>query len=110
MCKACRGERRIKVRVKGRGVYILMKKTEFSKLLTVLITVFFFGVILFSLAIWYLEGRVPSEILSTVAIPFGSVTGFYFFKAAYENGKKIDGSRDENERITERKDDEYEQF
>ena len=72
-----------------------MKKTEFSKLLTVLITVFFFGVIIFSLIIWLIQNRVPNEILSTVAIPFGSVMLFYFGKSAYENGKKIEGSADQ---------------
>ena len=91
-----------------------MKKTEFSKLLTVLITVFFFGVIIFSLIIWLIQDRIPSEILSTVAIPFGSVTGFYFFKSAYENGKKIDGNkegnREVNKEMEEKNDDYYEEI
>ncbi len=83
-----------------------MKKTEFSKLLTVLITVFFFGVIIFSLIIWLIQDRIPSEILSPVAIPFGTVTLCYFGKSAYENGKKIDGNREGEEQ----RDDYYEQI
>lgn len=68
-----------------------MKKLEFSKILTVSITIFFFGVIIFSLVFWAFENRVPDSILSMISIPFSSVTGFYFLKAGYENGKKIDG-------------------
>lgn len=68
------------------------KKSEFSKILTVAITVFFFGVIVFSLIFWAFENRVPDSILSMVSIPFSSVTAFYFLKAGYENGKKIDGN------------------
>lgn len=68
------------------------KRWEFSKWLAILTTTFFFGVILFSLVVWFLQDRVPSEILSTVAVPFSSVTAFYFLKSGYENGKKIDGS------------------
>ena len=87
-----------------------MKKTEFSKLLTVLITVFFFGVITFSIIVWLIQDRVPSEILSTVAIPFGSVTGFYFIKAGYENGKKIDGNTENMRNKVNREDDSYDQI
>ena len=87
-----------------------MKKTEFSKLLTVLITVFFFGVIIFSLIIWLIQDRIPSEILSTVAIPFGSVTLCYFGKSAYENGKKIDGNREGNKEMEDKNHDNYEQI
>ena len=87
-----------------------MKKTEFSKLLTVLITVFFFGVIIFSLIIWLIQDRIPSEILSTVAIPFGSVTGFYFVKSAVENVKKIERSREVNKEMEEKNHDYYEQI
>lgn len=68
------------------------KKWEFSKWLAVITTIFFFGVITFSLAVWFFQNRVPSEILSTVAVPFSSVIAFYFLKSGYENGKKIDGS------------------
>ena len=68
------------------------KKSEFSKILTVAITVFFFGVIVFSLIFWAFENRIPDSILSMVSIPFSSVTAFYFLKAGYENGKKIDGN------------------
>ena len=68
------------------------KKREFSKCLAVLTTVFFFGAVTFSMVVWFFQDRVPSEILSAVAVPFSSVTAFYFLKAGYENGKKIDGS------------------
>lgn len=70
---------------------MIMKKLEFSKILTIAITIFFFGVIVFSLIYWAIEDRVPDSILSMISIPFSSVTGFYFLKAGYENGKKIDG-------------------
>ena len=87
-----------------------MKKTEFSKLLTVLITVFFFGVITFSIIVWLIQDRVPNEILSTVAIPFGSVTLCYFGKSAYENGKKIDGNTENIRNEVTREDDSYDQI
>jgi len=64
----------------------------FSKWLAVVTSAFFFGTIVFALWVWFKQDRVPSEILSTVAVPFSSVTAFYFIKAGYENGKKIDGS------------------
>lgn len=76
------------------------KKYEFSKVLAVLTTAFFFGVISLSLLVWFFQDRMPSEILSTVSIPFSSVTAFYFVKAGYENGKKIENQRgDDVERI-----------
>lgn len=71
-----------------------MKNLEFSKILTIAITIFFFGIIIFSAIFWAFENRVPDSILNMIAIPFSSVTGFYFLKAGYENGKKIDGSKD----------------
>lgn len=68
------------------------EKREFSKILTVTITIFFFGVILFSLIFWAFTDRISETILSTVAVPFGSVTAFYFIKSGYENGKKIENN------------------
>lgn len=70
------------------------EKREFSKILTVTITIFFFGVILFSLIFWAFTDRISETILNTVAVPFGSVTAFYFIKSGYENGKKIENSPD----------------
>lgn len=70
-------------------------KFEFSKLLAVMTTAFFFGVIVFSLVVWLLQNRIPTEILTAVAVPFGTVTTFYYVKAGYENGKKIDGSNEQ---------------
>jgi fatty acid desaturase len=65
------------------------QKKEFSKILTVAISAFYFGIILFSLIFWAFTNRIPEVILTTIAVPFSSVTAFYFIKAGYENGKKI---------------------
>ena len=68
------------------------ERWTFSKWLAVITTAFFFGIVTFALWVWFKQDRVPSEILSTVAVPFSSVTAFYLIKSGYENGKKIDGS------------------
>jgi hypothetical protein len=72
--------------------YRLKEKWTFSKWLAVVTSAFFFGIVTFALWVWFKQDRVPSKILSTVAVPFSSVTAFYFIKSGYENGKKIDGS------------------
>lgn len=72
--------------------YRLKERWTFSKWLAVVTSAFFFGIVVFATWVWFKQDRVPSEILSTVAVPFSSVTAFYFIKSGYENGKKIDGS------------------
>jgi hypothetical protein len=69
------------------------QKAEFSKVLTVVITVYFFGMVTLALLAWLLTDRVlPEGLMWVTAGPFASVTSFYFLKAGYENGKKIQGS------------------
>jgi hypothetical protein len=64
-------------------------KMEFSKFLAVIITMLFVFCILFSLAVWFKQNRIPGEILSYVAAPFSIVISGYFVKSGVENYKKI---------------------
>ena len=63
---------------------------EFSKRLAIAVSCLYFFVILFSLIVWYIDNRIPSEILGSVGAPFGVVISGYFVKAGFENWKKIE--------------------
>ena len=65
------------------------KKVEFSKVLVVLITVYFFATLTMAIAYWLLTGRIlPSEFLWAISGPFASVTGFYLVKSGWENSAR----------------------
>ena len=72
------------------------KKPEYSKLLASFITMLFFVQVIFSNAVWLLQGVFPQEILETVAYPFSIVVSGYFVKAGVENIQKIKNSNIEN--------------
>ena len=77
------------------GELYMKKRTEFSKKLAISIIACFFILIIFSTLTWFLDDRIPSEILDAVKVPFGFVVTSYFVKSGYENGKKIEkGSGD----------------
>jgi hypothetical protein len=65
------------------------KKLEFSKILVILVTVYFFLTLTIALVFWMITGRVlPWEIFAAIAGPFASVTGFYLFKSGWENSAR----------------------
>lgn len=70
----------------------MKKKTEFSKILAITITMLFVASIIFVFAVWYFENRLGTEILSYVATPFGVVISGYFAKAGLENHRKINNA------------------
>ena len=60
------------------------KKMEFSKILVVLITVYFFATLTMAVAFWMITGRIiPTEFLWAIGGPFTSVTGFYLIKSGW---------------------------
>lgn len=72
-----------------------MKKIEFSKILAMVVTILFVVSIIFSLIVWFLQDRLPTELLVYVAAPFGVVVSGYFAKAGVENYKKINQTQSE---------------
>lgn len=79
------------------------KKIEFSKVLAIVVTVLFTGVVLFLLAIWALTDKTPEQlqagidILGVVAAPFGIVVTGYFAKAGIENFQKIKNQKEDDQ-------------
>lgn len=62
------------------------KKLEFSKILVILITVYFFLTLTTAIVYWLVTGFVlPGEFIWAISGPFASVTGFYLVKSGWEN-------------------------
>ena len=62
------------------------KKLEFSKILVILITVYFFLTLTIAIVYWMVTGYVlPGEFIWAISGPFASVTGFYLVKSGWEN-------------------------
>ena len=65
------------------------KKMEFSKILVILITVYFFATLTMAVVYWMITGCIlPSEFLWAISGPFASVTGFYLVKSGWENSAR----------------------
>jgi hypothetical protein len=70
-------------------VNAVKKKRETSKMLVVINTVFFFGVVIFCMVSWLLYRAMPTELLIYVSAPYVTVNASYFGMAAYVNRQKV---------------------
>lgn len=70
---------------------------EFSKLITIMVTILFGFTWVVSWIMWYIKGTLPSELLSFISTPFGVVVSFYMGKSCLENVVKIRTSNDEEQ-------------
>ena len=65
------------------------KKVEFSKILVILITVYFFLTLTIAVVYWMATGYIlPGEFIWAISGPFASVTGFYLVKSGWENSAR----------------------
>jgi hypothetical protein len=65
------------------------KHIEFTKILTVLIAIVYYGFYLFSIFYWYFENRYMSDMITYIYRPFAIIVSCYTLKSGLHNNDKI---------------------